>query len=178
MNVSSIYVGDTLQYSVTVPEYPASVGYVLKYRFAPIAAGTAFTVTASASGDDYAVNVSAATTAAWTAGDYTWSSWVELGAARYTVGQGYVTLLPNPATATAGTDNRSTARKILAAIESLLLGFTDVAEYTIGDVSIKRMSREQLLAARRDLKAEVAGEEAAERIANGQAVPNKLRVRF
>lgn len=176
--ISELFAGDSIAFTESVPGYPASSGYTLKYRLAPLAGGAGITLTAVASGDDYAIAVAPATTAAWVAGEYSWTAWTEKAGERRILGQGRLTIKADPTAANTGTDTRSGARKILAAVEALLEGFTDVAEYVVGDVSIKRMSREQLLAARQTLKAEVAAEERAERIANGEAVPNRLRVRF
>ena len=85
MNITELFAGDTLQFDTTVPDYPASGGYTLKYRLVPRAGGSAYVITASANGDGYSVNVAAATTAAWIAGDYAWSAYIEISGARYTV---------------------------------------------------------------------------------------------
>lgn len=137
MNLSEIFVGDTLQFDVSVPSYPASGGYTLTYRLVPLSgAGAALTFNATADGDDYTVSVAAATTAAWTAGDYSWSSYVTLSGARYTVGQGLLTLKPNPASMAAGTDTRTQAEIALAAAKAALAAWTPTTKsYTIGDVS-------------------------------------------
>ena len=86
MNITELIVGDTLQFDTDVPDYPASDGYTLTYRLVPRVSGSAIEITATADGDTFAVNVAAATTAAWTAGEYSWHSYVTLSGARYTVG--------------------------------------------------------------------------------------------
>lgn len=136
MNVSQIIAGDTLQFTTSVPDYPASGGYTLTYRLVPRVSGAPITITAAASGDDYAVSVAAAATAAWTAGEYSWTAYVTLGAARYTQGSGQVTILPDPATMAAGTDTRSQAEIALAAAKQAFAAWSPVSKsFTIGDVS-------------------------------------------
>lgn len=41
-----LIVGDTLDFVTSVPAYPASSGYTLKYRLIPRVSGTAITLTA------------------------------------------------------------------------------------------------------------------------------------
>lgn len=173
--------GDTWQWrrDDLATDYPAGT-WTLTYRFRhPSAAG--FEVIASADGTAHAVTVTAATTAGYTAGTYAWQAQVSTGAGeKHTVDEGTLTVAPSffAGAASATYDGRTTARKILEAIELLLTGFTDVQEYSVGDVSIKKMTRVELLKARSLLQAEVRAEEIAERLRNGERVPNKLRVRF
>lgn len=170
--------GDTLSFTTSVPDYPASAGWTLKYRLAPRAGGTVISITASANGDDFDVVVVAATTLAWTAGYYTWAAYVELGSERYTVDRGQLQIRAASSTLAASTDERTHARKVLDAIEALIEGRSDVAEYTIGNRSIKKMSLPDLLKWRSFYKNEVAGEEAAQRLANGLAPGGRVMVRF
>ncbi len=173
--------GDTWQWrrDDLATDYPAGT-WTLTYRFRhPSAAG--FEIVASASGTAHAVTVAAATTAAYTAGTYAWQAQVSNGAGeKHTVDEGTLTVAPSffAGLASATYDSRTTARKILDAIEQLLVGITDVQEYSVGDVSIKRMSRVELLTARSQLQAEVRAEDMAERLRNGERVPNRLQVRF
>lgn len=176
--------GDTWQWrrDDLATDYPAGT-WTLTYRFRhPTATG--FEIVASASGTAHVVTVAAATTAAYTASTasaYAWQAQVSNGAGeKHTVDEGTLTVLPSFFAGAAGAtyDGRTTARKILEAIELLLTGFTDVQEYSVGDVSIKKMTRVELLKARSLLQAEVRAEEIAERLRNGERVPNKLRVRF
>jgi len=179
MNVSEIIVGDTLQFDTSVPDYPASLGYTLTYRLVPRVSGAAIEITASADGDDFTVNVSAATTAAWTAGEYSWHSYVTLTGARYTVGQGQITLKPNPASMTAQ-DTRSHAQKMLAAIEALLEGrsSSDIESYTIHSRSITKMSVAELVKWRSFYQQQVRSEIAAASLDNGVAPGGKWLARL
>ena len=72
--VNILTAGDTLDFPVVVSGYKASDGWALKYRLAPRVSGTVIDLTAVASGDDYRVQVTAAATAVWAAGFYSWSA--------------------------------------------------------------------------------------------------------
>lgn len=165
---SRIAAGDTLEFTVTLADYPAGDGWVLHYRLTPRAAGgTAYAFDATASGDDHLVSVDAATTADWAAGDYTSSAWVTSGTQRFSISSegGQVTVLADPSTLPAGTDTRSQAEKDLAAIDSLLSGkaSSGTEEYRISG----RLLRSYPLADLMKLRALKRGEVDAERAAAG-----------
>ena len=130
--------GDSLNFLTSVADYPASAGWVLKFRLVPrTAGGTPIALTAIAEGDDHRTAVAAATTAAWAPDSYGWSSWVELGAEQYTVQSGQIVVRPNPRIVAAGTDLRSSARKALedakAAHHAYVASNGMSASYKIGD---------------------------------------------
>ncbi len=172
--------GDTLDFDTSVPDYPASAGWTLKYRLAPRSAGTAIDLTAAANGDDYTVTALAATTLGWATGNYTWTAFVEKGAERYTVDRGQLQIRASSTTLAAGTDTRTHARKVLDAIEALIesKGAADVVEYTIGNRSIKKMGMADLLVWHSRYSAMVQNEDRAERVANGLSAGGKIQVRF
>ena len=171
--------GDTWKWTRTLADYPASA-WTLKYRFKSPTAG--FEITASASGDDYSITVTAATTAAYAAGTYTWIAWVEGGTSeKYTVDTGVVTIDADyrSGTATAGLDDRSHARKTLAAIESWIESRNPgVAEYEIAGRRMKYIPVADLLKLRQHYKAEVSAEEAAEAIRNGLGTARRIQFRL
>lgn len=116
MNIpSELQVGDTWQWTESVPDYPASAGWALSfslYRYGqPI-----IQINATASGDDFSVSVPAATTAGKAAGEWQWTAYVTKGADRFTVGTGTVTLKPDLAAAGPTTDLRTENEKILDAL--------------------------------------------------------------
>lgn len=162
---SPIYAGDTVSFTVTLADYPAG-DWTLSYRLTPRAAGTAYTFNATASGSDHLVEVAAATTATWAPGDYTVAAWVTSGAgARYTVEAetGQITLKPNPASLTAGTDTRTHAAKVLAAIEAAIEGRADssVESLQIGGRQVRHIPHDQLLVLRDRYRTEVRREHLA-----------------
>jgi hypothetical protein len=175
----TLIAGDSLDFITSPTLYPASAGWTLTYVLTPQAAGgTSITFTATASGDDYLIEVSAATTAAWTAGAYSWASAVSKAGERFTVDDGSITIRPDPFTATS-LDNRSHARKMLDAIEAALesratASQLDLLELTIYSRSSKR-DPSVLMKARSQYIAEVARENAALGIRPGNG---RVFVRF
>lgn len=170
--------GLTWEWTRSFPDFPAST-WTLKYWFKKTgSSGANFSITATASGDGYAVNVPASTTAGYTAGDYTWSAQVTSGSDAKEVDRGTMKLLARYDQAQ-NLDDRSHARKMLAAIEALLesRGTVDQQEYTIGDRQLKRMSVDELRSWRDYYRGEVGAEEMGERLRNGQG-GNRLLVRF
>jgi hypothetical protein len=177
----SLIIGDTLDFATSVPDYPASAGYTLKYRLIPRTSGSAILLTASAAGEDYRVQYAPATTASWTAGEYTWSAWVEKTGERYSVDSGTVTLKADPG-AVAAYDGRTHARKMLEQIETALEGWAatggHIAEYEINGRRMKYADRADVLAMRNNYKAEVWREDAAAKMASGLPNPRQVRVRM
>lgn len=92
---------------------------------------------ASASGDGYAIAVSAATTAGWAPGTYEWIAYVTLGAERHTVASGEIDITPNMAL-DAPVDSRSFNRRRYDKICAQLEAREDVIEYTIGGRSARK----------------------------------------
>lgn len=175
-----ITAGDTLDFTTSVSDYAASAGWTLKYRISPRAAGTAIDLTASASGDDFLVEVAASTTATWAPGFYTWSAFVEKAGERFTVDRGQLEIRAPSSTMSGGYDGRTHARKVLDAIEAVIenRATLDQESYAINGRSLKRMPIEQLLKLRQIYRAEVAGEEASARLEAGLGTARKVQVRL
>lgn len=160
-------------------DYPAGT-WTLKYRFKNATGG--FEITATADGVNFAVTVTAATSGAYAAGEYAWQAWVENGSEKYTVRTGTLDVLPDlrAGTATAALDTRSMARKLLDAVEAVLANTAtlDQQAYTIHGRSLTRIPRGELLEIRSKLKAEVAGEQRAEKLRKGLGGDNRIVVRL
>jgi hypothetical protein len=175
-----IIVGDTLDFVTTFPDY-ASATWTCTYYFVPRTSGTPFSVTCTAGtgANDFRCAAAAATTALWVAGEWSWSAVMTSGAERYEVDRGTVTLLANPATATAF-DGRSHARKALDAIEAVLenRATLDQEEYSIGGRSLKRTPATDLIRLRSVYLNEVRSEDAAKRLSAGMGGAPRIMVRF
>lgn len=186
--------GDTLDFKVEVPDYPNTDGWTLKYRLvprfsSPVQAPIEITAIANADGS-YQVQKGPTDTAAWAAGAYGWSRWVEKSGARQTLvsshDQGEVEIRQNPATAAQGYDSRSHARKVLEAIEACLENRASTTQremvaYTIGTRSQQfdpQDSRAELIALRSKYQWFVADEEARSALAAGQPNPRLVGIRF
>lgn len=115
---ASLQAGDTIRWQRTLPDYPAANGWVLSYRL--INAQGKLDIVATAEGDDHLVIVPATTSAAYTAGEYTYTAQVTLGTERYTIGQGTITIKPDWAAAADGADARTPAQRALADLKAAL----------------------------------------------------------
>lgn len=164
--------GDTWRWTRTLADYPASAGWALSYTL--INAAAKITINASASGDDHAVTVSAATTAGYAAGSYDWRARVSKAGEVYTVGEGRITV--RNAFGGATFDARTHARKTLEAIEAVIEGraSSEVSYYMIGNRQLRYLTPAELLTLRDKYRAEVAREDAAAAVAAG--LPDKRRV--
>lgn len=189
MNFPYVHVaGDTLDFPVTVADYPSSDGWTLKYyltpRFStPAQAQVVLTAIANTDGT-YQVQESPANTALWKPGAYGWARLVEKVGARQTLtgseNQGEVLVRQDPSAAVQGYDSRSHARKTLEAIEAVIeeRATKDQEEYSIAGRSLKRTPLAELRAMRDDYRAEVAAEDAEERLNSGQAGGSRLLARL
>ena len=167
--------GDTLKFTKTLPEFPADEGWVLGYTL--VSAANRYTFSGTASGSDYLVNVSAATTATWVAGDYAYRAQVSQAGEVYTVAEGRLTVAPAFG---AATDARSTARRALEAVEAYLADPNNLAaaQYQIAGRDLRRYTLPELWTHRDRLKAEVVREDAAAGLAAGLPDKRRILVRF
>lgn len=177
-----ITLGDTLSFATTVPDYLASAGWTLRYRLIQRTTGTPITLTAIVdpdNADGYVVQVAAATTAGWSAGEYSWASWVAQGAEVYSLGQGTCTLIPDPRTAAAGVDLRSPAEIALGDAKAAYYAYTPTRRsYKIGDREMVFNSAEDLIKHVQFLQAEVTAERRLSDMAKGYPDKRKVFVRM
>lgn len=181
----SFIAGDTVKWTKSLSDYPADESWVLAYEFRSVRDNTAKTVTCEADGSDHLATITAANSAAYFPGEYQVTGRASKAGEVYTVFRGRVTVEQNPSVGTSGVEHRSTARRLLAAVESALQGVATREEksYEItpsGGTSrrIEFCSLADLLSARDKLKAEVRREEQAERISQGRKSGNTVRFRF
>ncbi len=175
---SAVTAGDSITWTKSLPDYPASAGWVISYALRSSAGS--ITITGSASGADHLVSVSAATSAPWVAGLYSWQAYVTRGAERHTVATGSMIVRANLAAAGANFDTRSHCKKVLDAIEAVIEGRASAGdqEITIDGTRLVKMTAEQLLALRSRYLVWYRDEQAAERLANGLGSRNRIKVRF
>jgi hypothetical protein len=167
--------------TVETTDIKASEGWTLKY----VAVGRlgVVSITASAdtdNADDFKFTATAATTAAYVAGDYQWQIVATKTTTRYTIATGIVTVTDNIAGRSAAYDNRSHAKKVLDAIEAIIEGraSADQQSYTIAGRSLTRTPMQDLMRLRAMYKAEYDAEVSAANIEAGLSGKSKIFTRF
>ena len=156
--------------------------YVLSYEFNLIDGSTHanFTITASASGDDYVVEVASATTATYSKGNYNWVSYITRSSdsARIKIGEGFIEIEDN--FATTSTSVRSHAKKVLDAIEAVIenRASMDQSSMSIAGRSLSRLSIDELMTFRDRYRAEYLKEVKRARIKNKKPSGNIIGVKF
>lgn len=141
---------------------------------------TEISISASESGDEYIVEVAAATSAAWTVGVYHWQAYITRtsDSERITVDSGTWEVFANRDAATS--DPRSHAKIVLDAIESVIEGRAsqDQMAYSIAGRSLSRMSIEDLILFRDRYRAEWKSELRRERRDNGLGTGATIKATF
>ncbi len=168
--------GDTLRWTRSMADYPASAGWVLSYVL--INAALKISITGSASGNDHSILVPAAISAGYAPGVYDWRARVTRAGEVYTVGEGRLTIKASFSASTF--DARSAARRTLDAIEATIEGRAGsaVLEYEIAGRRMKYIPVSELLQLRDRYRAEVVREDAAAAVAAGLPDRRRVYVRF
>lgn len=161
----------------------SSGAWSLAYYLRNATAGAGLTVASTSYGSGWETTISATSSAALAAGSWYWAARATSGANALTIGSGRLTILAalNYSGSPAAFDGRSQARQDLDAVQSAIRALISggaVKRYTIGSRQLERFSLAELIELESRLKAEVAKEEAAERMANGLGDPRNLFVRF
>lgn len=167
--------GDTVKWKKALADYKASDGWTLSYALR--GAGTV-NLTATASGADHQIDISAAASAGYTVGSYSFSAYVTKATERYTVGSGYIEIKKNLATATSHTDRLLTLQADLDAINAWLSKNYSFSGYSIGGRSLNKYSITELYFLRGQLMSELSQLKDAERIRRGLGTSKLIRVRF
>ena len=159
----------------------ANSAHTLKYSARLEGTGsTEIEITASASGDDYLIEVASATTANYAAGTYRWQMYITRNSdsQRLTLDTGTWEVVPNRDAAT--TDPRSHARIMVEKIESVLEGRADgdVSSYSINGRSLTKLTIAELMEWRDRYRAEYLREVRRERGKNGIASGATVLARF
>ncbi len=171
---SIIVAGDTVQWTKALTDYLATDGWTLSYSFRiPGSATAPITFDADPDGANYSIDQDTSTTADWPAGAYVWTSYVDDGTDRHTIGTGPVTIFAAPEDALGTTHASRTLAIIEAALESRLPRGLEM--YTIDGQQVQKLTHEALSRLRDKYRAEVKAENDAARVAAG--LPSK-RVMF
>ena len=143
-----IIAGFTAQWKKYYSDYLPSDNWTLKYTFKK--SGVApLEISSSADSDYHLVNIAPATTSNYTAGDYTWQSYVENSSSgeKYLLESGLIKIIADFSSLEASDDIRSHAQVVLDAVEAVIEGRATASqqEVSVGDKSIKYMSFTQLI---------------------------------
>jgi hypothetical protein len=178
---STLVAGDTLNHATRIDGYLPEEGWVLKFRLVPrFPTGTAIGITAIADAGQWVVQAHAPITSGWLPGEYSWAAWVEKGVEKYTVETGILTVLPDPRTASVGTDTRSATERAFDAVNAMLQGrATDgVQSYTINGRQLSRYSMADLLKLRDRLRVDLARERRAAGLQDAVGTTRRIFVRI
>ncbi|KAA9133464.1 hypothetical protein F3N42_03685 [Marinihelvus fidelis] len=111
--------GVTVSTSASLSDYPASTWTL---TLVLVQADDQRTITATADGDDYLVEIEPTDSADYQVGTYSYQAFVTDGTDRYMVQDGTVEVLPDYATASSGLDTRTQIEITIDAIEAQLAG--------------------------------------------------------
>jgi hypothetical protein len=164
-------------------DYPPA-SYTLKYSLRLEGAATEIEITATASGSDYVIEVSKATTLGYTLGRYQWQAYITRNSdsERITIEIGVFDIQPNRDLL--AVDPRSHPRKVLAAIEAVIEGRAtkDQQSYSIaagaGSRTLARTPIPELLMLRDRYRAEVNAEDLRDALKKTGINPRHIGVRF
>lgn len=179
-----LVVGDRWVWKRTamVANYPVA-SYQVKYSFRLLTtAATEISITASenSSPEEYLVEVAAATTAAYTAGDYTYQEYIirSSDSERFVFSTGVLIVKPDLDTDTS--DPRSNARIILDGLQAMLenRATIDQMSMSIAGRSLSRMTPAEIRDWERHYKYLVGLETKKMRIEKGQATGSQVLVKF
>ena len=175
---ASLVAGDRWQWreSGVAWLYPPDDGWTLRYRL--VNEGGSIVITAIVVSGVYEVDVDTPTTAAYAAGEYAWTAWVERPGDRRTVRSGRVEIMPDPAAATG--DIRTHAERVLEAIRAVIEGRAtkDQESYSIAGRSLSRTPLSDLLELERRYAARVAAERAERERAAGRGGSSTISITF
>lgn len=177
--------GEALEWTREFCDYPATL-WTLEYRFR--GPGTGFNVAATADGVKFVVSVPTTSTDDLATGAYQWQAWVtEIADStnKKPIDAGDVTVLRGFSETDTGTvDLRTTAKKILDAIDATLLGAatSDQLSYEIttpaGTTKVMKMTRTELIGARKYYAAIVSRENTRRKIREGGKFGKTLGLRM
>lgn len=174
---SVIVVGDSVAWTKSFPDYPATAGWTLSYSFQiPGSIEDPITFNAVSAGANYSISQTPTETALWVPGNYTWTSFVDNGIDRHTVGTGSISLVPNPSEPFGATHASRTLHLIELAIEGRIPA--QLEQTTIAGQSILRIPLSQLMDLRLKYQAEVRAEQDRVRVATGQGSRRTMLARF
>lgn len=180
---SSIYAGDTVKFNIpSTAAYNSGASWVGTFTLKHNTGNDAISVTGVADGSGgWNFTITAAQTANLHVQVHWWQLYVTKTAERYTLGQGELLVLANIPNAGTTYNGKSQAQIDLESVQAEMrarITGGGVQEYTIGNRSLKKVPMTDLIALESKLKADVARELRATRIAKGLDSGRAVYVRF
>lgn len=170
-----IRAGDTVKWTRSLDDYPAPT-WVLTYYLTRQGA-MATKVTATDNGDgEHIVAMAPADTEKLGAGEWQWQAKVSDGTDVYTIDTGIVEVIAS--FESGGVDPRTWAKKMLAAVEDVLLNKANksvLAGYSYAGRSLQYRSLEELVTIRSKLRAEVNRDDRAAGLKKRPKVLTRMR---
>jgi hypothetical protein len=167
----SFAAGTTVRYRKRLTDYPASSGWTLRLH---IAGASVLAKSADADGDEFVVTIAAADSDAFAAGLYKWVERVSnAGGEVYEVASGIVSVLPNLAEATEGSEQEWLERAV-AALKAHIEGRlpAGMESYQIAGRVVSRMPTKEAVELLTSLESRLA------RLANPDFVTRSVLVSF
>jgi hypothetical protein len=171
--------GDTVTWKKSLPDYPASDGWILKYYL--VNASEQIVIASSADGDDHLVTISATTSSGFGPGLYRYQARAEddptTPTEKHTVREiGYIEIKPDLSAQTSGYDYLAHCYKMRDSLQTLLesKAGADNASYAIRDRSLSKYQWESLLETLKYYKREIVRVERKQ----GLRRSNKIGIQF
>lgn len=184
MNVPAlIYAGDTVKWNEpATADYSSTTGWSAAFALRHATGNDALNISGVADGaGGWDFTITAVQSAALHANGHWWQLTVTKAAERFTLGTGELTVRANIPASGNTFDGRSQAELDLAAVQAAMRAIISggaVAEYSIGNRSLKKMSMPDLVALESKLKADVTREKRRARLAAGLDSGRAVFVRF
>jgi hypothetical protein len=171
--------GDSLSWTESFDDYPASAGWELHYVFVTSAADP-LDVTAAANGDAFNVSVASEDTAALDVGNCSIQGYVLNGTERHTVSRTSANVLQDMTALAAGADTRSHYQKVLDAVNAVIEGRATQAEeeYSIAGRSLRRTPLNDLKAFKMTYERLLEIEQAKQDIKDGKPAGQGIAFTF
>lgn len=170
--IQNFRAGDTLSWTKSSSDYPATDGWTAKYRLSGL--GGQIDLTAAADGADFLFTIQANTSADYVAGAYSYAGWVEKGTGpaleKHTLWSGTIDILQDLSALEGASDQRSIARRTLERIDAAILrhATNPVEELEINGRRYKYPSMADLIRFRQTYEKAVRDEDAASNLAQGR----------
>jgi hypothetical protein len=173
-----ITAGDAAAWRFFSSHFPADDGWEVSYAL--VNAGGRISFTATADGQTHLVNLDAATTSGWAAGDYHWQAYAAKGAERYTLDEGVIAIRPNFAAQTSGYDARPHVYIVRDALKAVAEDRATEAQssMSIGGRTISEMLPAEIMEAQKLNAAEIMRYERRQRRKRGKPTGSTYKVRF